>query len=91
MARMTIGQARQKVSKLKTQLKTAEKQVKDTPTSLRFSQRQLRKGQKGHIPAKKRLKISKGAQLELRKRKATALREIAKAYREILKAERKLY
>jgi outer membrane protein TolC len=88
---MTLGQARQKVTQLKGQLQTAKKKVQATPTKLRFSQRQLRKGQKGWIPTQKRRRLAKGAQSELRKRKKNALRDIAKAYSELLKAEQQLY
>jgi|TARA_Y100000310_G_scaffold330998_1_gene403750 uncharacterized Zn finger protein (UPF0148 family) len=88
---MTLGQARQKVTQLKTQLQSAKKKVQATPTRLRFTQRQLRKGQKGWMPASKRRKVAKGAQSVLRKRKRNALREISKAYAELLKAEQQLY
>jgi hypothetical protein len=67
------------------------KKFKATPTRLRFTQRQLRKGQKGWMPASKRRKVAKGAQSVLRKRKRNALREISKAYAELLKAEQQLY
>jgi hypothetical protein len=84
-----LERAKREFMKLKRQVDFFELQARKMPERYKFTQRQLRPGQKGYIKHSKRLPFARRARRQLKARKRTALGYARKARTQLRTVKRK--